>query len=61
MTTTIQLQYASPKGVFECQPVLCAKQGLSNLTSTPPQQAPENNSELDGLWQEGLVSGHQAR
>lgn len=46
----------------ECQLVLCAKQGLSNLTSTPPQRAPENNSaELEGLWLESPVSRHQAQ
>lgn len=62
--TTIQLQYASPRSAAECQPVLCAGTGplKFNLHSTPPQRAPENNSaELDGLWQEALVSGHRAR
>lgn len=53
---------ASCTRVAECQPALCAKHGLSNLTSTPPQWAPENNSaELDRLWQGGLVSRQQAQ
>lgn len=47
-----QFSYSKPHGgrVVECQPVLSAKQGLSNLAFTPPQRAPVNNSaQLDSL------------